>query len=320
MSRIDDRSDRGDIMTRLTICLLLLFNPFNPFTLDILKAQDIERVRTVPRGERMKLNGLIMRRDGDTLTVRDKTGVDTVVELSEYTSVKSKGGFLRSGKNYDVTSLIIGLVIEVEGVGNDRGQLSAQKIRFDKDDLKVANAADARVRPVEDRVGRVEGEVGRISGRVDELGENVAATNRRVDETNRRVDETNERVSALDDYDVLDTVTVYFPVNVFKLSAEAEAELSRLAERALTTKGYLIEVAGYTDSTGSYEKNRELSQRRADSVVRYLSERHDVPLRRIVTPLGFADARAVADNRTAEGRKLNRRVEVKLLVSRGLSR
>lgn len=307
-------------MTRLTICLLLLFNPFNPFTLDILKAQDIERVRTVPRGERMKLNGLIMRRDGDTLTVRDKTGVDTVVELSEYTSVKSKGGFLRSGKNYDVTSLIIGLVIEVEGVGNDRGQLSAQKIRFDKDDLKVANAADARVRPVEDRVGRVEGEVGRISGRVDELGENVAATNRRVDETNRRVDETNERVSALDDYDVLDTVTVYFPVNVFKLSAEAEAELSRLAERALTTKGYLIEVAGYTDSTGSYEKNRELSQRRADSVVRYLSERHDVPLRRIVTPLGFADARAVADNRTAEGRKLNRRVEVKLLVSRGLSR
>ncbi len=304
-------------MIRLAICLLLLFNPL---TLDILKAQDIERMRTVPRGEKMKLNGLIMRRDGDTLTVRDKTGVDTVVELSEYTSVKSKGGFLRSGKNYDVTSLIIGLVIEVEGVGNDRGQLSAQKIRFDKDDLKVANAADARVKPVEDRVGRVEGEVGRISGRVDELGENVTATNRRVDETNRRVDETNERVSALDDYDVLDTVTVYFPVNVFKLSAEAEAELSRLAERALTTKGYLIEVAGYTDSTGSYEKNRELSQRRADSVVRYLSERHDVPLRRIVTPLGFADARAVADNRTVEGRRLNRRVEVKLLVSRGLSR
>lgn len=302
---------------RILFCLFLLFSSLG---LNTLYAQEIERIRTVPRGEKLKLNGLIMRRDGDTLTVRDKTGVDTVVELSEYTSVKSKGGFLRSGKNYDVTSLIIGLVVEVEGIGNDRGQLSAQKIRFDKDDLKVANAADARVRPVEDRVGRVEGEVGRISGRVDELGENVEATNRRVDETNRRVDQTNERLSALDDFDVLDTVTVYFPVNVFKLSAEAEAELSRLAERALTTKGYLIEVAGYTDSTGSYEKNRELSQRRADSVVRYLSERHNVPLRRIVTPLGFADARAVADNRTAEGRRLNRRVEVKLLVSRGLSR
>lgn len=301
---------------RRFFCLLLLFISLTLLT----QAQEVERMRTVPRGEKMKLNGLIMRRDGDTLTVRDKTGVDTVVELSEYTSVKSKGGFLRSGKNYDVTSLIIGLVIEVEGTGNDRGQLSAQKIRFDKDDLKVAHAADARVRPVEDRVGRVEGEVGRISGRVDELGENVEATNRRVDETNRRVDETNERVSALDDFDVIDTVTVYFPVNVFKLNAEAETELSRLAERALTTKGYLIEVAGYTDSTGSYEKNRELSQRRADSVVRYLSERHDIPLRRIVTPLGFADARAVADNKTAEGRRLNRRVEVKLLVSRGINR
>ncbi|MCS6885068.1 MAG: OmpA family protein [Acidobacteriota bacterium] len=281
------------------------------------QAQEIERVRSIPQGEKVKLKGLIMHRDGDTLTVRDRTGVDTIVELSEYTSVKSKGGFLRSGKNYDVTSLIVGLVIEVEGLGNDKGWLAAQKIRFDKNDLKMANAADARVRPVEDRVGRVEGEVGRLSGRVDQLGENVEATNRRIDETNQRLDETNERIFAMDDYEVLENVVVYFPVNVYTLDAQAQAELDRLAERAASTRGYLIEVTGYTDSTGSYEKNRELSQRRADSVVRYLSERHNIPLRRIVTPLGLADARAVADNRTPEGRRLNRRVEVKLLLSRG---
>jgi outer membrane protein OmpA-like peptidoglycan-associated protein len=92
-----------------------------------------------------------------------------------------------------------------------------------------------------------------------------------------------------------------------------------MAQKAASTKGYVIEVAGYTDTTGSIEKNRMLSQRRADAVVRYLAENHDIPLRRMITPFGYGEIHAAADNSTSEGRAQNRRVEVKILVNRGLT-
>jgi outer membrane protein OmpA-like peptidoglycan-associated protein len=62
-----------------------------------------------------------------------------------------------------------------------------------------------------------------------------------------------------------------------------------------------------------------LSQQRADAVVRYLQESHDIPLRRIVTPFGYGQMKPVADNATPDGRRQNRRVEVKILVSRGMT-
>ncbi|MBO0726985.1 MAG: OmpA family protein, partial [Blastocatellia bacterium] len=64
---------------------------------------------------------------------------------------------------------------------------------------------------------------------------------------------------------------------------------------------------------------RALSERRADAVKRYLAENHDIPLFRIITPFGFGEAKPVADNATRDGRKQNRRVEVAILVSKGLT-
>ena len=52
----------------------------------------------------MKIKGVVTRRDADTFTVRDINGVDTVVRLDDRTSVKTKGGFLRSGTNYAQTN------------------------------------------------------------------------------------------------------------------------------------------------------------------------------------------------------------------------
>jgi outer membrane protein OmpA-like peptidoglycan-associated protein len=81
----------------------------------------------------------------------------------------------------------------------------------------------------------------------------------------------------------------------------------------------VLEVQGYADSRGSIARNRALSQRRADAVIRYLVENHNIPLRRIVTPYGFGEMNPVAENETREGRAQNRRVEIKLLVNRGLT-
>jgi outer membrane protein OmpA-like peptidoglycan-associated protein len=94
-----------------------------------------------------------------------------------------------------------------------------------------------------------------------------------------------------------------------------------LAQGVGSAKGFVIEITGYADATGSSEKNRALSERRANSVISYLVENHNVPLRRILPAYGFGelDTKAVADNTTREGRAQNRRVEVKLMVSRGLN-
>ncbi len=282
--------------------------------------------RTVTAGEKLKLKGTVTDRDADTFTVRDEQGYTTTVLLTDRTSVKSDGGFFRRGQNYDVTNLLRGLAVEVEGRGNASGQLEASKIRFDRDDLKVARSIDTRVTPVEGRVTAVEAQNRTLSGQVDELNEvsktmrtDIDKNNQDILATDSRVTATNDRISALDDYDVSEQASVLFKVNSAVLSEDAKAALDGIAQQALATKGYVIEVAGYTDSTGSVAKNRILSQRRADAVVRYLQENYDIPLRRMITPFGYGEMKPVADNTTQEGREQNRRVDVKVLTSRGLS-
>jgi len=76
----------------------------------------------------------------------------------------------------------------------------------------------------------------------------------------------------------------------------------------------LIVVAGHTDSTGSNSYNQALSERRANSVADYLRSRGVVDAR--IETVGFGEDHPIADNATAEGRALNRRVELSLLPIR----
>lgn len=263
-------------------------------------------VRSVPSGEKMKFKGVVIRRDADTFVVRDRGRVDTEVLLTDDTSVRTHGGFLRRGKQYAVTDILAGLILEVEGRGGAQGQLVAEKIRFNESDLRVAVMTDTRISPVEANQQR-------MAGQMDEL--HAIAAEARAEVT--RVD---ERVSALDDYDVQETVAVNFRVNSAVLSPTAKQQLDDLAAKTGSAKGYVIEVAGHTDSTGSVAKNFRLSQERAQSVIQYLAVNHKIPLRRFITPLGYGKMEAVADNTTSAGRAQNRRVEVKMLINRGISR
>ena len=261
--------------------------------------------RVVTSGARTKVSGIIIRREADTFSVADDSNTETVVLLTDRTSVKSKGGFFRSGKDYAVTSLLRGLRVEVEGRGNSDGQLVADKIRFDSGDLKFAKVVDSRVAPVEEANKRLSGQV-EEAGELSKLARNEAG-------------KANERISALDDYAVQDSIAVLFKVNSAIISPEDRKALDELAQKAAATKGYVIEIAGFADSTGNTARNRVLSQQRADAVVRYLQENHDIPLRRMITPFGYGDLKPVADNTSEEGRRQNRRVEVKILVSKGIS-
>jgi len=289
--------------------------------------------RTIASGEKMKVKGVVVRRDADTFVIRDANGVDTTVRLSDRASVKSNGGFLRSGTNYAQTNILRGLNLEVEGRGGSSGELVADRIRFNEADMRVARSVESRAAPLEDRatntetkLGQVEENAQRLSGQLDELAAvaNTAkggakAAQDTADAAVTGVNETNERISALDDYVPQTTTAVNFKVNSAVLLPDAKTKLDELATRALNTKGYVVEVAGFTDATGGLEKNRLLSQHRADAVIRYLVENHQIPLRRIITPYGYGKSNPVADNTTREGREQNRRVEVKLLVNKGLT-
>lgn len=313
----------------LTTCLLV-------FSASPILAQDTTNPagsRTVASGQKMKLKGVVTRRDSDTFTVRDMNGVDTVVRLDDRTSVKTKGGFLRSGNNYAQTSILRGLNVEVEGRGNSTGELAAEKIRFNESDMRVARAVESRAAPLEERasdtetkLSQVEANAQRLSGQLDELAavSNAArggakAAQATADAAVAGVTATNERISALDDYVPQDIAAVNFRSGSAVLSADSKTTLDDIASKAMNAKGYVLEVSGYADSTGSVTRNRMLSQRRADSVIRYLVENHSIPLRRIITPFGYGEMNPVAENTTRDGRAQNRRVEIKLLVNKGLT-
>ena len=262
-------------------------------------------LRSVPSGSKMKFRGVVISRDADVFTIRDRSRADYQVVITDNTSIKTNGGFLRSGKKYPVTDILRGLIVEVEGRGDAQGQLVADKIRFRESDMRAAQTTDVRVGPVEANMERV-------AGQMDELYA-VAA------EARAEVKKVDERVSALDDYDVQETVSVNFRTNSAVLSPEAKASLDELAAKATTARAYMIEVAGHTDSTGSDAKNFRLSRARADAVVQYLAVQHKIPLRRFVTLMGYGKTDAVADNMTREGRSQNRRVDVKMIINRGLN-
>lgn len=261
--------------------------------------------RSVPSGAKLKFQGVVIERSADTFTIRDRTRTDYQVVITDNTSVKTYGGFLRSGKKYPVTDLLRGLIVEVEGRGDAKGQLVAEKIRFNESDMRAAITSDTRVSPVEENQQK-------MAGQMDEL---YAV----AQEARQQVTKVNERVSSLDDYDVQENVSVTFRVNSAVLSPEAKQQLDGIAEKALAAKGYMIEIAGHTDSTGSEAKNMRLSRERAEAVVEYLAVNHKIPARRFITPMGYGKTDAVADNSTAAGRAQNRRVEVKILMNRGLS-
>ena len=289
------------------VVLLLWLTPLVPG--QVTKTQPNQapnmNLRSIPSGAKMKFKGVVIGRDADTFTIRDRNRTDYQVLITDDTSIKTYGGFLRSGKKYPVTDILRGLIVEVEGRGDSQGQLVADKIRFNESDMRAAVTTDTRVGPVEANQER-------IAGQMDELYA-VAA------EARSEATAANERISALDDYDVQETVAVTFRVNSAVLSPEAKQQLDALAEKTGSARGYMIEVAGHTDSTGGEAKNFRLSQQRAEAVVQYLAVRHKISLRRFVTPMGYGKTEAIADNTTAAGRAQNRRVEVKMLLNRGMS-
>ncbi len=129
----------------------------------------------------------------------------------------------------------------------------------------------------------------------------------------------NKRVSDLGDYKTVAEAGIYFATDVTNLDAAAKADLDQLAAVAMSTTNYMIEVAGYASSTGTKALNQKLSDERASAVVDYLRNQKSVPMRRILAPAGYGASHPAGNNTDSQGRALNQRVDVKVLVNKGLN-
>jgi len=288
----------------------------------------------ITSGAKIKVKGIILKQEDQGFRMRDQAGSELTVHLAGNARIEEKkGNPFRGSKKYTSAQLVRGLYVEVEGRGDSSSSITADKIKFSDDSLRVAETVNSTVVPVENRLGEAENRVTateqnaqRLSGQLDELSQvanlakgGAAAAQETADVAVEGVNKTNDRISSLDDYEVQKTETVNFRVGSWMLSKEAKATLDDIATQAKSAKGFVIEVRGFASADGGENSNRILSQKRAEAVMHYLAENHDIPLRRIVMPLGYGEAMPVADNSTRDGRKQNRRTEVSILVSKGLA-
>ncbi|UVI38083.1 OmpA family protein [Qipengyuania spongiae] len=234
------------------------------------------------------VEGVISAREGDRIEIVSDDGTRRVVAISPATEIRSSGGFLGLAReDLRSTQLLNGIPVEIDTVQWGGGSLIASKVSLKSRDLRTAqmihNATDQR------------------------FTANEAAT-----------EALRGRVANIDDYNVKGVTNVYFDTNEYDLSDEARANLCSAAQQASATDNALLLVVGYTDSTGTYEINQDLSEKRATRVVNYLQQQCGWQPYRMMTPTGMAEADPAADNTTEYGKAQNRRVAVNILVSKSV--
>jgi OmpA-OmpF porin, OOP family len=280
-----------------------------------------------------EIEGMILSRGGDALTVSGSSGRTTVL-LSANTRVKDdKGLFGLDRQEMAATILIPGLKIRVEGSPDSLGQFRAQTITVDGDDLEASQMIEAGLHPTAEQVATnvvaiennkkgIATNQQNIATNEQNIGANkqaIAAHSQKIEKNIKDIQENTDRFDRLDDYGVKGEATVKFKVASSTLSKEDKEQLKKLAETATGLNGYIVEVKGFADSTGRAAMNEKLSEDRAKAVVGYLMRECNVPVWRIVAPGAMGEFQPAASNESASGREENRRVEVKILVNKGVA-
>jgi OOP family OmpA-OmpF porin len=283
-------------------------------------------------GENVKIKGLITTRTGETLAVKTADGGNVTVVLTDDTKVQQPKGLGLRKKQMSVTVLIPGLKISVNGVG-DAQRVTAKTITFDADDLQLAETIQAGLTPTKHAVQANQQNIATNKQDIQTNQQNIAAnqvqtaankqqitSNQEQIEANQQdIEATNKRFSELSEFDTKGDVNVNFAVGKSVISTSDKTALSALAHDAVNLTGYIIQVKGYADSSGNAAMNQQLSMDRAQAVIAYLIQNCNVPVRHIIAPGAMGTADPTATNETAQGRAENRRVEVKVLVNKGLA-
>jgi len=277
-------------------------------------------------GDKTKAKGMIFSRTGETLQVKTAEGNVTVVLTDETKTKDDKGIFGLDEQQMSDVVLIPGLKVDVDGTSDDHGRVVAKVITVDGDDLETAEMVQAGLHPtaqqVEANVQELAAHKGQLATHQQSIAANqqdIAAHEQRIAANTKDIEENTNRFTALSEYDVKGEATVKFNVGSSKISAADQEELKKLAQTATSLTGYILEVTGYADSSGSAAMNTKLSENRAKAVISFLMQQGNVPVRHIVAPGAMGEYGAMASNETKAGRAENRRVTVKILVNKGIA-
>lgn len=237
-----------------------------------------------------EVKGVITARHGDRIKVATADGGSQIIAITDTTRIKTSGGLFGGNSKLARDSLLNGLPITVKTLqpaSGPGGELVASQISLKKGDLRTATMI---------RSGTAQG-----------FEEQTAAT-----------EALKGRMADIDKYNVKATTNVHFDVGKADISPEDKAQLCSTATSADQQENALLLVVGYTDSTGSDDVNQELSEKRAAKVINYLQQKCGWKPYRMLTPTGMATADPAAPNDTPEGKAMNRRVAVNVLVSKSV--
>jgi outer membrane protein OmpA-like peptidoglycan-associated protein len=282
----------------------------------------------------VKAKGLIEGRSGANIILKTSDSERVIVLLTDNTKVGQVQGVLKARrKDMSMAALIPGLAIEVEGMYNAERQLVASMVKFKGDDLKQAQSVQAGLRETKAQTQQNKEELERHNAELQAQNaalqqhqkeltaqqQSIAANQDKIAANKAAIDVAIARFGQLDDYYILDEVTVYFGNGKTALDPKYRPQLQGFAERAKKVDAYMVQVVGYASATGSEEVNQRLSEDRAHAVTNFLLQQCKVPMMNVMAPGAMGESEQVASNKTADGEAENRRVVVRVLQNKGVA-
>ena len=284
-------------------------------------------LRTATLAETTKVEGVIVGRSGSEIIVEYLQGAELAFLLDDSTKVSQTGGLFKARRtDKSMAALIPGLKVKVEGEYNHDRKLIARSVKFSGGDLEKAQLAEASSRQHRQETAQNKAELEQHKAELEKQAAALKAQNEQLQLHEEQLAAHKAEIQAavarfgdLDDYYILDEVTVYFGNGKVKVDPKYEAPLLELASKARGVEGYVIEVTGYASSTGNTEVNQKLSEDRANNVTNILRQKANVPLTRILAPGAMGESRQVNNDKSAEGQAENRRVVVRVLQNKAIA-
>jgi outer membrane protein OmpA-like peptidoglycan-associated protein len=278
-------------------------------------------------GDKVKVEGIIKGRTGNTMNLQTSDSPKLIVVLTDQTQVAQVQGALKARrKQMSMAALIPGLAVKVEGNYNDQNQLVATSVLFKGDDLEQAQAIQAGVHETqkqsEANQAELQQQADALAAQNAALKEQQSALEKQQHEiaaNKAQIAATSARFGQLDDYYILDEVTVYFANGQVKVDSKYVQPLMDLVAKAKSYNGYNVQVKGYASAVGSVALNQELSEDRANNVTNILIQQGHIPLTNMLAPGAMGESRQVGSDKTAEGQAQNRRVVVRALLNKGIA-
>ena len=267
-----------------------------------------------------KIEGVIRGRSGATVILQTANSVKVVVLLTDSTDVGQVQGLLKArNKKMSMAALIPGLPIKVEGTYDAENQLIARTVRFKGNDLEQAQNAQVGLAETKETAQQNKEDLEKANAALKEQQEALTEQEKKIAANQAAIAAATARFGQLDDYYILDEVTVYFGNGKVKVDPKYNPGLVALAEKAKGINGYVIQVKGYASASGSTALNQKLSEDRANNVTNILLQQGHVPLTNMLAPGAMGESHQVGNDKTADTEAENRRVVVRILQNKGIA-